>query len=88
MTLGNGKNIYNFACNDTIIQNSLSEKILGLTIDNNLDFSDHISNICKTANEKLNTLFRVLGSMNPDKCSLLINSFIKSHLKYKNIIYD
>ena len=81
-------NICSFACNDTIIKNSLSEKILGLTIDNNLDFSDHISNICKTANEKLNALFRVLGSMNPDKCSLLINSFIKSHLKYKNIIYD
>ena len=87
MTLGNRNNICNFACNDTIIKNSLSEKILGLTIDNNLDFSDHISNICKTANEKLNALFRVLGSMNPDKCSLLINSFIKSHLKYKNIIY-
>ena len=58
MTLGNGNNIFNFACNDTIIKNSLSEKILGLAIDNNLDFSDHISNICKTANEKLNALFR------------------------------
>ena len=62
-------NICSFACNDTIIKNSLSEKILGLTIDNNLDFSDHISKRCKIANEKLNALFRVLGSMNPDKCS-------------------
>ena len=26
---------------------------LGLTIVNNIAFSDHISNICKTANEKL-----------------------------------
>ena len=83
----NGNNIYNFACNATIIKNSLSEKILGITIDNNLDFSDHTSNICKTANEKLNALFRLVGSMNTDKCSLLINYFIKSHFKYKNIIY-
>ena len=58
MTLGNGNNIFNFACNDTIIKNSLLEKILGLAINNNLDFSDPISNICKTANEKLNALFR------------------------------
>ena len=87
MTLGSGNNICNFACNNTVIKNSSSEKILGLTIDNSLDFSDHISNTCKTANEKLNALFRVLGSMNPDKCSLLINSFIKSHFKYKNVIY-
>ena len=36
----------------------LKEKMLGLIIDNNLDFSDHISNIYKAANQKLNALFR------------------------------
>ena len=43
MTLGNGENLCNFACNDIPITNSLSVKILGLIIDNNLDFSDQIS---------------------------------------------
>ena len=42
MTFGNGNNFYYFSCDDIEIKNSLSEKILGLTIDNNLDFSDHI----------------------------------------------
>ena len=50
MTLGNGNNLCDFSGDDIIIKNSLLEKILGL-IDNNLDFSDHISNICKTANQ-------------------------------------
>ena len=54
MTLGNGVNLCYFSCDDIIIKNSLSEKISGLTKDNNLDLSDHISNICKTANQKLN----------------------------------
>ena len=54
MTLWNEKNLCNFSCVDIIIQNSLSEKLLGLTIDNNLDFRDHICNICKTSNQKLN----------------------------------
>ena len=49
-------------------------------LENNLDFSDYTSNICKTANQKLNALFRVSANMNSDKCTLLINSFIKSHL--------
>ena len=62
-------------CDDIIIKNSLSEKILGLTIDNNLDFSDYISNICNTANQKLNTSFRVSANVNSDKCSLLIIIF-------------
>ena len=46
-----------FACDDMIIKKKLSEKILGLTIDN-FNFSDQISNISKTANQKLNALFR------------------------------
>ena len=51
-------NLCNFTCDDIIIRNSLLEKILGLIIDNNLDFSDYISNICETASQKLNALFR------------------------------
>ena len=69
------------------MKNSLSEKILRLTIDNNLDSSDHISNICKIANQKLNALFRVSANVNSDKYTLLINSFIKSHLSYCPLIW-
>ena len=56
MVLGYGNNLRDFPCDDRMIKSSLSEKILGLTIKNNL--SDRISNICKTANQKLNALFR------------------------------
>ena len=70
MTPGNGNNLCDFSYDDIIVKNSLSDKFLGLTIDNNLDFSDHISNICKTANQKLNVLLRVSAHVNPDKCTL------------------
>ena len=69
------------------MKNSLSEKILRLTIDNNLDSSDHISNICKIANQKLNALFRVSANVNSDKYTLLINYFIKSQLSYCPLIW-
>ena len=87
MTLGYGSNLCNFSCDDIIITNSLSKKILGFTIDDNLDFSGHVSNICKTAIEKLNALFRVPANMNSDKCTLLISSFIKSHFSYCPLIW-
>ena len=38
--------------------------MLGLTIDKDLDFSDHISNICKTPNQKLNDLLTVVADVN------------------------
>ena len=53
----------NFACDDIIIKNLLWEKILRLTIDNNLNFRYHTSNIYKNANEKLYALFRVSAIM-------------------------
>ena len=82
MTLGNGYNLRNFSCHDIIIKNSLSEKILGLTIDNNLDYSDHISNICKNRIQNLNALLKVSTNMSLDKCNLLVNFFIKYHFGY------
>ena len=56
----------------------------GFTI---LILSDLISNACKTLDQKLNALFRVSANMNSDKCSLLINSFIKSHFSYFPFIW-
>ena len=87
MTLGNGNNLYFFSYDDIIIKSSLWEKILRLTIDNNLDFSDHISNICKTANQKMNAFFRVSANINSNKCTLLINSFTKSRFSYCPLIW-
>ena len=66
MIHGNGNNLCNFACDDTIIKDRLLEKILGLTVDNNLSLSDHISNICKTTSKKLIALLGVSASMNSD----------------------
>ena len=85
-TLGNGNNFCDFSRDDIIIKNCLLEKILGLTIDNNLDFSDHISNICKTADQKGNALFRVSANMSSDKCTPLIDSFFISHFSYCPLI--
>ena len=53
-SLENGNFLWNFSWNDIIIKSSLLGKTLGLTIDNTLDFSGHIANTCKTANQKLN----------------------------------
>ena len=41
------------------IQNSKSEKLLGVIFDNSLTFNSHISNICSKASQKLHALFRV-----------------------------
>ena len=55
-TLGNGSNLFKFVFDNVIFKNSLSGKTLGLIIDHNPDFSDHISNECKTAIQNLSPI--------------------------------
>ena len=47
-----------------------SVKLIGVTIDNQLNFSEHISGICKKVSFKLHALARVSHIMNPDKLTL------------------
>ena len=60
-------------CNDITLKNSSHEKVLVVTIDNNLSFDDHIINICETANEKLNTLSRKNHYMKQNQKEILLS---------------
>ena len=51
------------------------KKLLGVKIDVNLNFIDHISDLCKKASRKISTLARVTPFMGLSKRKLLINVF-------------
>ena len=52
---------------DYAIDNSECEKLLGLKIDVNLNFNDHISDLCKKASRKISALARVTPFMGLSK---------------------
>ena len=45
----------NLVCGDQIVEKTMQEKVLGVTLDNKLNFATHLLNITKNAN-KFNTL--------------------------------
>ena len=49
--------------------------LLGITIDSDLTFENHINNICKRASQKLNALARVTLYMNIQKRRIIMKSF-------------
>ena len=67
---------------DEILKNTKQEKVLGVTLDNKLNFATHLLNITKNANKKFNALTRVQKYMTTDKTMLIFSSFIKSQLTY------
>ena len=68
---------------DDMIWENRTVKLLGITIDNELKFDEHLTNICIKTNIKLTVLTRIRKYLDFNKkVRLLFKSFFKSHLKY------
>ena len=48
------------------------ETLLGVSIDSELNFENHISNICSKVNKKLNALGRIAGYITLEKRRMFI----------------
>ena len=72
---------------DEIIYGCESVKLLGVTIDNKLDFNEHVSKLCKKVNLKLHALARISHLMRPEKLRLILKAFIESQFGYCPLIW-
>ena len=70
-----------------VIECENSVKLLGVTIDNKLNFNEHISNIYKKASQKLHVLARISNYMCQDKLRALMKAFIESQFGYCPLIW-
>ena len=66
----------------TQITNSKCEKLLGIKIDSNLNFEDHIGSICKKGGVKSNALTRIANHTPFQKRKVLMNAFFTSQFSY------
>ena len=66
---------------------SASEKLLGVCIDNTLKFEEHISSLCKKANQKLHALARISNYMSSAKLKMLMKSFVTSQFSYCPLVW-
>ena len=73
--------------NDEIIRGEPTVKLLGITINNRLDFNDHVSNLCKKASQKLHALTRISSYISSDKLLLLMKAFIESQFNYCPLVW-
>ena len=78
---------FDLLCNDVTLKYSSHEKFLDVTIDNTLSFDEHVINICKTANKKINALSRINYYMKQNQKEILLSSFIISHFSYCLLIW-
>ena len=60
------------------IESAKSVNLLGITIDHNLTFDTHVSNICNTFSTKVKSLSRIRSALDEKQTKLLYHSFILS----------
>ena len=72
----------NLVCGNETIKKSKREKVLGVTIDNKLNFATYLSNITKNANIKFNAFTRVQKYITTDQKKRIFSFFMKSQFTY------
>ena len=82
---GNTKHESNI--DNNIIKSEPQQELLGITIDSNLSFEDHVNKVCQKTSQKLNALARISPFMDENKRKIIMKSFITSQFGYCPLIW-
>ena len=74
--------------NDTSIDQVSEHKLLGIIIDDKLQWQPHIDHLCKILSKNLYLLSKLQSVITLDARKLFYNAHIKPHLDYASIIWD
>ena len=72
---------------NSCIKASSSEELLGIKIDSNLIFHDHILSLCSKTNKKLSALSRESKYMGINRRRILMKSYIFSQFNYSHLVW-
>ena len=70
-----------------VIECSYSVKLLGVTIDNKLNFDEHVTKLCKKVSQEIHALARISNFMSQEKLRNIIKSFIELQFGYCLLIW-
>jgi hypothetical protein len=72
---------------DELIWESAEEKLLGVTIDKNLNFNSHLANLCKKVGQKVTALARIVNLLSFQKRRIILKTFIESQFSYCPLVW-
>ena len=78
---------FNINIGDHIISRSNTMKILGITLDEKLNFNEHIRNICQTSSRQINALRRISKFLNQRCREKVCKSFINANFGYCRLVW-
>ena len=87
MWLGRDTENKTFIFIDFIFNKSNENKLLGITLDNNVTFKSHIKTLRKKVAQKIGLFSKLLNHLNDSQKRLIFSSIIKSQFSYCPFIW-
>ena len=72
---------------EQIIWESRQERLLGVTVDKELKFAQHVENLCKKAGAKVTALGRLVNIVSWEKKRIIMRVFIESQFCYCPLVW-
>ena len=82
LLVANQKEMTSVKLGGKVITNDQSVELLGVKIDKNLNFTEHVTKLCKKGSQKLHALARISKYLSKDKLKILMKSFVTSQFNY------
>ena len=70
-----------------VLEATQIKTVLGMQIDNKINFVNHMKSPCSKASQKLGALKRFSNLLDAQKKNLLFSSIIKSHFSYCPLVW-
>ena len=74
-------------CNDRLLTNVMNVKLLGLEVDEELSFSEHITTVCKTVTQRIGLLKKILNYLPLKQRLLYYNVLIRPVINYASVLW-
>ena len=87
LTSGNAYEHLWIKVGDELIWESSEEKLLGVTIDKNLKFNSHLTELCKKVGHKVTALARIAKLLPFHKRRILLKTFTESQFSYCPLVW-
>ena len=80
-------NIPEITCNGSLLTNVMNVKLLGLEIDEELSFSEHITTVCKKVSQRIGLLKKIMNYLPLKQRLLYYNALIRPVINYASVLW-
>ena len=70
------------------LESKETEKLLGVTISSNLEWKNHVDNLCRILKQRIGLMRRIKYKVNKDKLLIIAEAIFNSKIRYGIAVYS